>query len=173
MKKYVVLDVEGDGPVPGLFSMVCFGAVIYSDKLDKTFYGKTKPIVDNFKESSLAISGFTREEHEGFDDPETVIRNFANWLIENGITEPVLISDNPGFDAAWMNYYFHRYLGYNPFGSTSRRIGDLFCGMEKDMRFDWKQYRKTIHDHNPVNDAIGNAEALLVLEKKYGMINLK
>jgi hypothetical protein len=33
------------------------------------------------------------------------------------------------------------------------------------MRSSWKHLRKTIHDHNPVNDAIGNAEALLEMKK--------
>jgi len=36
---YVVVDVESDGPIPAEFSMVCFGAVIFDDLLDKTFYG--------------------------------------------------------------------------------------------------------------------------------------
>lgn len=29
--------------------------------------------------------------------------------------------------------------------------------------YKWKSLRKTKHDHNPVNDALGNAEALLEL----------
>jgi hypothetical protein len=33
------------------------------------------------------------------------------------------------------------------------------------MRSSWKHLRKTIHDHNPVNDAIGNAEALLQMKQ--------
>jgi hypothetical protein len=27
----------------------------------------------------------------------------------------------------------------------------------------WKRHRRTTHDHNPVNDAVGNAEALRTL----------
>ena len=78
MKKLVVVDVEGDGPVPGMFSMVCFGAVIVDKGLTKTFYGKVKPITDNYNESSLAISGFSRSEHEQFDDPLEVMAAFKN-----------------------------------------------------------------------------------------------
>ena len=44
---YISIDVEADGPVPHLYSMISFGAVIVDDKLDKTFYGKLKPISDN------------------------------------------------------------------------------------------------------------------------------
>ena len=72
------------------------------------------------------------------------------------------------FDWQWINYYFHKYLGRNPFGFSARRIGDLYCGMVKDAskNYEWKKkYRKTVHDHNPVNDAKGNAEALLAMKR--------
>jgi hypothetical protein len=37
---YVIVDVESDGPIPAEFSMVCFGAVIFDEKLEQTFYGE-------------------------------------------------------------------------------------------------------------------------------------
>ncbi len=161
---YIVVDVEADGEIPHKYSMVCFGAVVVESTLTKTFYGKTKPISKNYIEDSLAISGFSREEHEQFDEPEKVMKEFAGWLKENSKGRPVFISDNLAFDWQWLNYYFHTYLGYNPFGYSGRRIGDLYCGMMKNtsLNAEWKRlYRITKHDHNPVNDAMGNAEALL------------
>lgn len=80
----------------------------------------------------------------------------------------MFISDNPAFDWQWINWYFHTYLGKNPFGFSARRIGDLYCGMKMDagLNIEWKKlFRKTKHDHNPVNDAKGNAEALLAMKK--------
>ncbi len=32
---YVIVDVEADGPIPGEFSMVCFGAVVFRKDLIK------------------------------------------------------------------------------------------------------------------------------------------
>jgi hypothetical protein len=66
---YVIVDVESDGPIPAEFSMVCIGAVLFDDALDKTLYGKTRPISDRFIPEALAISGFSRDQHLGFDDP--------------------------------------------------------------------------------------------------------
>ena len=66
---YVIVDVESDGPIPAEFSMVCFGAVVFDDQLDKTFYGQTRPISDRFVPEALAVSGFTRDQHMAFDDP--------------------------------------------------------------------------------------------------------
>lgn len=164
---YIVVDVESDDQSPAIGSMVCFGAVLVNDTT-KTFYGQTKPIIDTWNPEALAISGFSREEHEGFDDPKEVMENFEKWLNQVSKGKPVFISDNPAFDWQWINYYFHKYLGRNPFGFSARRIGDLYCGMVMDAskNHEWKRkFRKTKHDHNPVNDAKGNAEALLKMKQ--------
>lgn len=160
----VVVDVESDGPIPPDYSMICFGAVIVDTFLNKTFYGQTKPITDNYQPETLKISGFSRDQHKVFDDPYSVMVNFNYWLKNNSIGKPIFISDNPCYDWQWINYYFHHYIGENPFGYSGRRIADLYCGFKKDMRSGWKHLRKTSHDHNPVNDAKGNAEALLAMK---------
>ena len=160
-----VIDCESDGPIPGEYSMVCFGAVKVEPTLKKTFYGKIRPISDIWQPDALAISGFSREEHLTFDEPEKVMKDFAEWIKETSIDKPIFISDNNGYDFAFVNYYFHKFYGSNPFGWSSRRIGDLYCGMKMDSRASWKHLRKTKHDHNPINDAMSNAEALLEIQK--------
>jgi len=162
---YISCDVESDGQIIGKNSMVCFGAVVVEPSLTKTFYGKIKPISDIWVPEALAISGFSREEHLTFDEPEKVMKEFAEWIKSVSIDRPILISDNNGYDSSWTNYYFHVYYGNNPFGWSSRRIGDLYCGMKMDSRASWKKFRKTSHSHNPVDDAMGNAEALLEFQK--------
>lgn len=166
MGKLVVVDLETDGNLLGTNSMVCFGAVIVEDGLKRTFYGKTRPISDIYNPEALAVSGFSREEHETFDDPKEVMELFEKWLKENINGKPTLISDNNGFDASWINWYFIKYLGKNPFGWSSRRMTDLICGYENNLYFKWKWMRDTVHDHNPVSDALGNAEVLLKYKKK-------
>jgi len=164
---YIVIDVEADNQNPAIGSMVCFGAVKVSD-LSQTFYGQTKPITDNYSEEALAISGFSREQHEQFDDPASVMLKFNDWVNDVSEGRPIFITDNVAFDWQWIDYYFYKYLGKNPFGFSARRIGDLYCGMVKDAKknYEWKKkFRKTKHDHNPVNDAMGNAEALLKMQE--------
>ena len=162
---YIVVDVEADGPVPGIYSMVSFGAVIVEPSLSKTFYGEVKPITNSWIPEALAISGFSREEHLGFEDPMPVIQRFDRWIKENSKGHPIFISDNLAFDWQWINYYFHFFTGKNPFGFSGRRIGDLYAGMKMDTFVKWKHLRKTVHDHNPVNDAKGNAEVLLQMQE--------
>lgn len=162
---YIVVDVESDGQNFLRHSMVCFGAVVVELSLSKTFYGKVRPISDIWEPDALSISGFSREEHLTFDEPEKVMKEFAEWIKEVSVGQPVFVSDNNGYDFPWINMYFHEFYGSNPFGWSSRRIGDLYCGMQKDARANWKHLRKTKHDHNPLNDCLGNAEALLAMQK--------
>ena len=168
---YVIVDIESDGPIPAEFSMVCFGAVIFDDRLDRTFYGRTCPISERFVAKALAVSGFSREQHLSFDDPKAVMENFATWLEQLSKGRPVFASDNLAFDWQFINYYFHRFLGRNPFGFSGRRIGDLYAGLVKDASkaTEWKKYRITAHTHNPLDDARGNAEAL----RKFKELGLK
>ena len=169
---YIVVDVEADGPAPGIYSMVSFGAVYVAD-LTKTFYGKVKPISDIWIPDALAISNITREEHLTYDNPKIIMEKFDIWIKE--ITKestPIFCSDNNGFDFAFINYYFHKYLGRNPFGFSSRRIGDLYCGLVKHSRARWKHLRDSPHNHNPISDATGNAEVLLHMRDNMGL-NIK
>jgi DNA polymerase III epsilon subunit-like protein len=159
----IVVDVEADGPIPGKYSMVCFGAVVVEPSLSKTFYGRTRPISEEWLPEALAVSGFTRQQHQGFEDPRPVMERFEEWIEASSKGRPVLCSDNLAFDWQFVNWYFHTHLGRNPFGWSGRRIGDLYCGMVKDGYAEWKHLRKTPHDHHPVNDARGNAEALLAM----------
>jgi len=165
---YIVVDVEADGAIPPKYSMVCFGAIIVEPTLTKTFYGETKPISENYNHEALAVSGFSREQHLKFDDPTKVMQDFVDWIQKNSIGNHIFISDNPAFDWQWINYYFHTYIGKKPFGYSARSIGYLYCGMKMNsgLNNEWKRkYRKTKHTHNPVDDAKGNAEALLEMKK--------
>jgi len=157
-----VVDVETDGPAPGLYSMISFGAVVFGEKLDRTFYGKLRPISEQWMPERLAVSGHSREETLGFPDPEEVMHAFADWVgthTRSG-TRSVFVSDNNGFDFAFVNYYLWRFVGENVFGHSSRNMSDLYRGMQKCMKSSFRHLVDTTHDHHPVHDAIGHAEAL-------------
>jgi len=174
-------DIESDGPCPGLYSMVSFGCVIVEPGLNRTFYGQCRPISDDWIPEALNVSGHSREECLTFDRPEDVMVKFKKWVEESAgmrkrrgrqSVDAQFISDNNGFDWQFINYYFHRYCKENPFGFSSQNQGSLFKGMEKSMFKSFKHLRKTKHTHHPVDDAKGNAEALLTMKAMGLQINL-
>jgi hypothetical protein len=168
------IDVEADGPCPGLYSMVNFGVVRVDRELTTTFYGECAPISDKWIPDALAISGFSREQHEKFELPVVTMTRLLEWIKENNEGDrPIMISDNPAFDWQFMNYYLHCLTGGNPFGHSARRIGDLYSGLKGKFNAsgrDWHKLRKTKHTHNPVDDAKGNAEALIAMCDKWNLV---
>ena len=166
---YIMVDVESDGPIPGDYSMVSFGAVLVNEELDQSFYGQLRPISEKFIPEALAVSGHTREETLAFEDPKKVMEDFKVWIKLYSKDQPIFISDNNGFDWMFVCWYFHHFTGGNPFGFSSQNLGSLYKGLVKDASKNFKHLRKTKHTHHPVDDAKGNAEALLTLKKEYDL----
>ena len=100
---FVMVDTEADGPIPGDYSMVSFGAVIVEPGLARSFYGRLKPISEAWLPDALAVSGHSREETLAFDEPKVVMAQFADWLKQNVKRRPQFISDNNGFDWQFIN----------------------------------------------------------------------
>jgi hypothetical protein len=166
---WIVVDVEADGPCPVLYSMISFGAVIVEPGLGRSFKGLTAPVSEHWLPEVLAISGESRQQHLAYPPPEETMAAFAGWIAEQCPEgRATFVSDNPAFDWQFINYYLHRYVGTNPFGFSGRRIGDLYAGWKGDARKvgDWKDLRRTRHTHDPLDDAMGNAEALLAMREQ-------
>lgn len=151
----ILVDVEASGGIsPASGVMTEFGAVHFGSR--KAFHGVLFPSVPS--DENPAVSTITGP---GFDAAK-VMAGFASWLKIVVPTRPVFVSDNPAYDFQWVNYEFDKHLGYNPFGHSGRRISDFWAGLHNDWSNTqkWKKLRRTPHDHNPVNDSMGNAEAL-------------
>ena len=128
-------------------------------------FGIGAPSVGDMTEFG-AVEFDTRATFHGRDYSEETFVAFEEWLRQ---FEPpfVAVSDNPAYDWQWINFYFWKYLGRNPLGHSARRISDFYAGLRGDFfkTQEWKRLRVTKHDHNPVNDALGNAEAFARLLK--------
>jgi DNA polymerase III epsilon subunit-like protein len=158
MATLIFVDCEATGPCPGKGVLTEFGAVDYGTR--RTFHGvlyDSEPDPDN-----PAMSRLTGGEY----DPVEVFTGFRAWLRELG-GHPVFVSDNPAYDFQWINHGFWHALDENPFGHSGRRIGDYYAGLVGDFRRaqDWKRFRVTPHDHDPVNDAMGNVEAFEKIQR--------
>ena len=167
---WVMVDVEADGPAPGLYSMTELGAVIVEPGLTRTFYSTLAPISEQWVPEALAVTQRTREDTLAFTPPEVAMIQWDLWLrreITDQGLRPMFISDNNGFDWQFVNYYSWRFLGANRFGHSSTNLGSLYKGIQRDLRQNFKHLRRTSHTHNPVDDARGNAEALLTIQDQW------
>lgn len=167
---WFAVDVEANGAVPGLFSMTSFGVVRIDLDLDTTFYAELKPLPDaGCNPDALAVGGMSMDYlNEQGQEPASAMRACAEWLEASSEGRPVLVSDNNMFDGMFMAYYFELAGLDNPFGFSSRRIGDLYAGTKGDARkhADWKSLRTVVHDHNALNDAKGNAGAIVEIARQ-------
>jgi hypothetical protein len=170
-----MVDVETDGEIPGTedSSMVSFGAVVVRPGFKDTFYARLHPISESYSEEALKVNGHTREQTLRFPNPYAGMAAFETWLLNVG-KRPMFVSDNNGFDFMFISWYFWHFLGSNPFGHSSTNLGSLYKGLIKDTFKNFKHLRKTKHTHCPVDDAMGNAEALLYMKEQMGLnINLE
>jgi hypothetical protein len=155
--------------VQGTNSMIAIGAVLVSNP-DEGFLGYLRPEEGSkWDEKALAVSGFTREETLKFPDPYETMRQFYDWILAKAKNPFIFVADNNGFDFAWTNWYFLTYCDKNPFGWSSKNINNLYQGLVGDTFQSFKHLRQTPHDHNPMNDAKGNAEALIYMKEEMGL----
>lgn len=170
---HFVIDVEADGPAPGLFSMVSFATVIVERPLNRNhlFFSTVRPISDAWDPEALAVSGYHREEMLLFPSAEGIMPAFATWVRANTAPgcRPVFWADNNGFDWHFINYYLWRFVGENVFGHSSRNISDVFFGLTNGTTRSLSCLQNTPHTHHPTDDALGKAEALLAMCDDYGL----
>lgn len=154
-----VVDCEAVGPCPSIGFLTEFGAVHLMTGW--TFHGQIVKCHPDPQNPAVPVPD---EEHNPMREAE-VFEDFRLWI--RGLTppthRPVFVSDNPAYDWQWINNGFWLHCRTNPFGHSARRIGDFYAGLTDDWnnQSKWKKLRRTKHDHNPVNDAKGNVEALL------------
>ena len=149
---FVDCEARGTSPVHGVLTE--FGAVHYDTR--DTFYGRLFEATPDPDNPAISIVG------ERIATDEEVAESFAAWLREHlGGRRPVFVSDNPAYDWQWIAGMFDRAGMDNPFGHSGRRISDFWAGLNRNWSETqgWKRFRRTVHDHNPVNDAMGNVEA--------------
>lgn len=167
---YFMIDVETDGPIPGTddYSMIMIGAVLVRKPLETAprFLGRLRPISPRWDQEALNVVKLTREETLTFDDPADAMKNFESWVINSNLGKRALfISDNNGFDYMFATWYLYHFLGRSPFRHTSTNLGSLYKGLVADTFKNFKHLRRTTHTHDPVDDAMGNAEALVTLQE--------
>jgi ribonuclease T len=128
---YISVDIEAAGPNPADYSMLSIGAcTIFPPQ--KTFYVELRPVSMHSTAEAMAVSGLSLERlAECGLPPAEALKRFADWVAQ--VTETgnraVFVGLNAPFDWMFVNDYFHRYLGSNPFGHSALDIKAFYMGL--------------------------------------------
>lgn len=125
----VSVDVESSGPIPGDYSLLSVGACVVGRR-EQTFYAELKPLNDNAVPEALQVTGFELAKLRlTGEEPQQAITKFADWVrAVSGTAKPVFVGFNAGFDWSFVNWYFHHFLGDNPFGFAPLDIKSYYMG---------------------------------------------
>lgn len=165
MTTLVLVDVEARGVSPINGTMTEFGAVALNhanDGIRDTFHGLLVEAVPDPENPAIPFIAPDAKRY----DAAKVMQRFHDWL-RSLDSRVVFVSDNPTYDGMWIWCEFDRWGVNNPFGHSGRRIADFAAGLEGNWAKTqkWKKLRRTPHTHHPVDDSMGNAEALIELLK--------
>jgi ribonuclease T len=164
---FISVDVETAGPVPGEYSLLSIGACMVFEP-SNTFSCELKPINRNADPKALEVAGLSLDSlaRDGLD-PADAMKAFADWLksVEGEDGSVIFVGFNAPFDWSFVNYYFHRFRGKNPFGFAALDIKALYMGV---TGCDWADTRsskiaehlapKLKGDHDALRDAQFQAE---------------
>jgi hypothetical protein len=139
---FVAVDVEADGPIPGPYSMLSLGMAVVGH-LDLNFYTELKPISDQYVDRAVEVAGLNRDRLIAeAPSPEVAMRNAAKWINSlRKIGRPVFLAAPAVWDGMFVHWYFTRFTGTSPFGSTGSGVDlrSFWMGM---TGCEWVESRK-------------------------------
>ncbi len=162
---YVSVDVEASGPIPPAYSMLSIGACLVETP-ERSFYAELKPIGPAAVPEAMAVIGRTLDDFaSGGREPLEAMTAFREWLAEvGGDSDLVFVGFNATFDWAFVNWYFHSYLGENPFGIGGLDIKSYYMGRARVGWADTRSSRLPPHlqehderEHHALADAARQA----------------
>lgn len=132
---YVSVDVETDGPCPGLNSMLSIGAVAFDQ--DRREFAAFEGVLETLvgaKPNPETMEWWKKQDPAAYAaarlnprHPEVVMKEFDAWV--RGLPgQPIFCAWPTGFDFTYCYWYFHRFLGRSPFGFAGIDVRSFLMG---------------------------------------------
>lgn len=164
---YVSTDVETDGPIPGINSMLSFGSAAY--KSDKT-------LLSTFSANLELLPGATGDPRtmqwwqsqpqawktcrQNLRPPDKAMNEYLSWL-KALPGSPVFVGYPAAFDFMFVYWYLIRFAGESPFSHSALDMKTMaMILMDKPYRGSTKRHMPREwfddlpHTHCALNDAI-------------------
>lgn len=177
---YISVDIEADGPIPGPYSMISFGAAVAgrqdgasytaADPERNTFYRELRPISEAYVPEALAVSGLDRKRllREGAE-PGAAMAEFRAWVRKvSAGAQPVMCAYPASFDWTFLYWYLMSFGGDSPFGhSGCLDMKTLYAAKARvplraavKGRMPRELLSRRPHTHHALDDAIEQAELM-------------
>ena len=175
---YIAVDIETDGPVPGLYSMISLAAVATTESKEvDSFYCKLVPLEGASQDPRTMAWWKTEPEawQEVTSDAQSAneaMAEFCKWLDGLG-KKPVFVAHPISFDYSFVSWYLWKFTNRNPFADleAAARTLDItsfiagkfsrILNESKRKKFpDWVSRGMPEHSHNALDDARGYAVVL-------------
>jgi hypothetical protein len=165
---YVSTDIEADGPVPGLHSMLSFASAAYL--ADKTLVGTFSANLETLPGASVHPETMqwweTQEEawaacRRELQSPESAMNEYSAWLRALP-GKPVFVGYPVVFDYMFVQWYLHKFTGASPFSFFALDIKTYAMAL---MKMDYREVTKAMmpkrwfdkglpHTHLALDDAL-------------------
>lgn len=172
MKKYdeiyVSTDVETNGPIPGIYSMLSMGSAAFSPdkKLLSTFSANFELLPDAEADPDTMEWWKTQPEawkahRENIEQPEIIMPKYVKWLKELP-GKPIFVGYPAGFDFLFVYWYLIKFAKESPFSFSALDIKSYAAAVlgsnykdavKRNMPKEW--FDNAPHNHKALDDAIG------------------
>ena len=164
---YVSTDIETDGPVPGLHSMLSFASAAYTPdkRLVATFNANLETLPGATQHAETMK--FWAEHREAWEasrqdlqSPEKAMRDYVAWL-DALPGEPVFVGYPVVFDYMFVQWYLHKFTGGSPFSYFALDVKTYAMAL---LKTDFRETTKAVmparwfdnlpHTHKALDDAL-------------------
>lgn len=185
MTTYLSVDIEADGPIPGMYSMLSIGAAAFQLEKFQVQGSKGWRQVGMFKRNILPIEGAIQDPDtmqwwgtqpaawkastDGAIDATTAMKDFAAWV--KGLPGPLVFVGFPvTYDFLFVYWYYVRFTGVKPPWSHSGldiktlAFDRMNCEFKESTKRNMPQrwFRDAPkHTHDALDDAIGQGILLM------------
>jgi hypothetical protein len=165
---YISTDVEADGPIPGINSMLSFASAAFTAAGEQVgTYSANLELLPGARPDHNTMEFWAREPaaweacRKDCRDPGIVMPEYSDWV--NGLGgKPVFVGYPVAYDFMWVYWYLIRFAGESPFSHSALDLKTYaMVLLGKDYRDSTKRnmpaawFGKAPHTHVALDDAIG------------------
>ena len=165
---YVSIDIEADGPIPGVNSMLQLGAVAFDQqgkeigdfRVNICPLAEAKPDPDTLKWWTEKHPDVYAALAKNAVAPASAMIEFRNWSLRMS-QKPTLVGYPVSYDFMFVHWYLHRFCDSSPFSHSARDIKTMAADLlgipyrdatKRNMPRRWFEGLPK-HTHNALDDA--------------------